>query len=325
MPAWSNDRSTMLSKILKVLLFPLTLVRLLLFGVALVWLALTEAVCMLIPIGLIRYPIYRFLTYVGCVVALLALGIISSADDLAEPRRLKLKILPQDKRKMFDSGRGSLIIVNHQGFIDVLLLGLKLAPIFVFPASDGTPVQFSLFGALRRAATCQKESATRSTTLEDIMATGKSSFQSVVIFPEGMRTVGNCVLAWKDETFKGMKEFSAGTGILSIEYVKSNYPYTPQHTVGSMFWHAFWLCCQLPHTARIVWLPTIDVAEALKSLKDKPFSEHVAKLRNLLSLMIPGAVEVSVGADMHLDFMAYWNDAQKKRYTKTPSADKKKR
>jgi len=297
----------------------------LLFGVALVWLALTEAVCMLIPIGLIRYPIYRFLTYVGCVVALLALGIVSSSDELAEPRRLKLPILAQSGRKMFDSGRGSLIFANHQGFIDVLLLGLKLSPIFVFPASDGTPVQFSLFGALRRAATCKEESAPQSTTLEAIMAKGKSSFQSIVVFPEGMRSIGNCVLAWKNETFKGMTEFKSGTGILSIEYVKSNYPYTPQHTVGSMFWHAFWLCCQLPHKAAIVWLPTKDVAEAMKVLKEKPFPEHIARVRSLLTGMIPGAVEVSVGADMHLAFMACWNDSSKKGYTKTPGAEKKKR
>jgi hypothetical protein len=274
---------------------------------------------MLIPIGVVRYPIYRFLTYVGCTVALLALGIISATDDLADRRRFKLSLKPGDVqgRKLFDSGRGALIFANHQGFIDVLLLGLKLSPIFVFPASDGTPVQFSLTGALRRAATRKEEVAPKSVTLEDIMANGRSSFQPVVVFPEGMRTTGKCVLTWKDATFKGITEFKPDTGILSIKYVESHYPYTPQHTVGSMSSHTFWLCCQLPQKAAIMWLPTKDFPEAMKAVtdKEKPFE----KVRSLL-ITLASAGDVKIGADMHFKFMEYWDESQKKGYT-----DKKKR
>merc|ERR1711918_37091 len=97
---------------------------------------------------------------------------------------------------VFDARRGALVFVNHQGLVDVLLLGLKVSPIFVFPASDGTPVQFSLLGALRRATSCQKEPAPENPqSLSDIAEKGKSSWQQVVVFAEGARTIGNCVLA----------------------------------------------------------------------------------------------------------------------------------
>jgi hypothetical protein len=251
------------------------------------------------------------LTYIACTLGLLALGIISSSDELADHRRLKLPP-PKADSAIFDTRRGALIIVNHVGLTDVLLLGLKVSPVFVFPAADGTPVSYSLLGALRRAGTCRKEEAPSPATLSDIASKAKSSWQPVAVFPEGMRTVGNSVLAWKDKTFSGMTSINADTAVMSIQYNKSGSPYTPHHTVGTAFRHVFWLCCQLPHFVSIVWLPSSDVSVALKG---KTLAEQVARLRTLLSMMIQGAVEVSIGADMHHDFMAFWDDAQKKGYT----------
>jgi len=281
------------------------------FAVAVLWLALAELVCMLIPIGFLRYPIYRALTWMGCFVALLALGIISFNDEIADHRRLKLAPPKGAEAKSFNARRGALIIVNHQGLTDVLLLGLKMSPVFVFPASDGTVVKFTLLGALRRAASCQKETPpAQAASLEEIVAKAKSAFQQVAVFPEGSRTIGNAVLAWKAKTFEGVGSFSADTALLSIQYTKTG-AYTPHHTVGTWLWHTFWLCMSMPHTAKTVWLPSADVAVALKG---KPMTEQIALLRTVLCRMIKDAVEVEVGAERHLEFMACWNETRGKAY-----------
>lgn len=311
-PLWSHHRSPLLLRLVKVLVVPIALVRLLWFAVAVLWLALTEALCMLIPIGALRYPIYRVLTYLGCFNALLALGIVSSSDELADYRRLKLVPPKTSGAKVFDAKRGALIFVNHQGLTDVLLVALKVCPVFVFAANDGTPVQFSLLGALRRATSSKKEVAPpNAPTLEEIAAKAKAAWQPVAVFPEGTRTVGNAVLPWKENTFAGSKAVAADTAIMSIQYSKTG-AYTPHQTVGTGPSHLFWLCMSLPHTAATIWLPASDVSIALKG---KPIAEQVAQLRTLLCRMIKEAVLVDVGVDTHLEFMAYWNDSHKKGYT----------
>lgn len=297
---------------LKVLLIPVALLRLLLFAVSVLWLGIAEVICMLIPIGLLRYPIYRALTYVGCFVGLLALGIVSFSDEVADHRRLKLAPPKGAAAKVFNASRGTIIFSNHQGLTDVLLLGLKISPIFVFPASDGTPVSFNLIGALRRATSCKKEVApAQSVSLKEIAAKAKSAWQQVVVFPEGSRTIGNSVLAWKERTFKGVESLAVDTALLSIQYSKTG-AYTPHHTVGTWLWHLFWLSMSMPHTVNTVWLPSNDVAVALKG---KTMIEQTALLRTLLVRMIKDAVEVAVSADTHLEFLAFWNDAQSKGYT----------
>jgi len=312
-PAWSSRRTPLLLRLLKVFFVPIALLRLLLFALAMLWLGITEMICTVIPIGFIRYPIYRALTYIGCFVALLALGIFSFSDEIADHRRLKIAPPKGTASKVFDASRGALVFVNHQGLTDVLLLGLKMSPVFVIPASDGTPVKFTLLGALCRATSIKKELAPKhsSGSLNEIAAKAKASWQQVAVFPEGSRTIGNSVLAWKEQTFKGVESFSAGAAVLSIQYSKTG-AYTPHHTVGTGLMHLFWLCMSMPHTVSTVWLPSRDVAAALK---DKTIAEQVAFLRTLLVRMIKDAVEVAVGADTHLEFMAFYRDAQSKGYT----------
>lgn len=312
-PAWSSHRTPLVLRLVKVLFVPVALLRLLLFTVAVLWLCIAEVVGMLIPLGILRYPIYRVLSKVGCTVALLALGVFSFSDELADHRRLKLAPPKGPESKVFDARSGALVFVNHQGLTDVLLLGLKMSPVFVFPASDGTPVKFNLVGALVRAMSCKKEvaPAQSASSLSEIAAKAKAAWQQVAVFPEGSRTIGNCVLACKAKTFADVKDFSADTALLSIQYTKTG-AYTPHHTVGSGLWHLFWLCMSLPHTAKTVWLPSRDVTSALKG---KPVEEQTALLRTILVRMIKDAVEVAVTADTHLEFMAFWNDAQSKGYT----------
>jgi len=315
-PLWSHHKSSLGIKAVKmVFLLPLAMLRLALFVVALVWLAFAEGLCMFIPLGFIRYPVYRALTYFGCCLALIALGLVPSGDSLADHRRLKILPPKSGGAQVFDAKRGTLVLVNQQGLTDVLYLSMKLSPTFVFPAGNGAPVRHSLLSALRRASARRPPpQVLKPSTLTDIAAAARSGWQGpVVVFAEGACTNGSCVLAWKPKTFEGMESFEkpVGTALASLQYSKTG-AYTPHHTVGTAFRHVFWMCFQPWHAVRSVWLPAADAAAAVKG---KPLQEQTALLRTVLTRMITGAVEVEVTADKHLDFMAYWDASQRKRYT----------
>jgi hypothetical protein len=234
------------------------------------------------------------------------LGILTTSETLADHRRLKLPAPKSGIGRMFNAQHGALVIVNQQGLSDILYLGMRLCPVFVFPASDGTPVEHSLIGALVRAgARRQAAPAGRTETLESIAKRARSGWRGpVVVFAEGARTTGVCVLSWRPATFAGMSSFESpvGTALMSIEYSKTG-AYTPHHTVGTSFRHIFWLCLQPYHTLRSVWLPASQVGPAIGG---KSFEDQTALLRTLLVRMIPGAVEVEVAAPRHVDFMAMW-------------------
>mmetsp|Transcript_90437 Transcript_90437/g.235450 ORF Transcript_90437/g.235450 Transcript_90437/m.235450 type:complete len:338 (-) Transcript_90437:62-1075(-) len=319
-PTWSHYKLSLPLRVLKVLvMLPVSAARLALFVVAVIWLAIVELVCSLIPIGIIRYPVYRLLTYFGCAAALFAVGVVPAGNCLADHRRLKIPPA-KETGQVFDARRGSLVIANQQGFTDVLYLCMKLCPTFVFPASGGEPTQVSLLGALRRAGARRLGMPPEHPVqLKDISEKARASWGGpVVIFPEGARTNGSCVLAWKARSFDGVAvpDKPLDAALVALEYSKTG-AYTPHHTVGTAFRHVFWLCFQPWHTVRSVWLPAKDAAGATKG---KPPAEQIALLRTVLARMLPGAVEVQVGADKHPEFMAYWDASQRKRYTNQKKA-----
>lgn len=319
-PTWSHYKLSIPLRVLKVaVMLPVSAARLAIFVAAFIWLAIVELLCSLIPIGIIRYPVYRLLTYFGCAAALFALGVVPTGDSLADHRRLKIPPA-KEAGQVFDAGRGSLVVANQQGFTDVLYLCMKLCPTFVFPASGGEPTQVSLLGALRRAGARRLPlPPEHPVQLKDISEKARASWGGpVVVFPEGARTNGSCVLSWKAKSFDGLAvaDKPLDVALVALEYSKTG-AYTPHHTVGTAFRHVFWLCFQPWHTVRSVWLPAKDAAGATKG---KPPAEQIALLRTVLVRMIPGAVEVQVGADKHQDFMGFWDASQRKRYTNQKKA-----
>lgn len=321
-PPWSHYKPSVLMRLVKVALVPVAVVRLVLFSMALIWLAVTEAVCT--PLSIVpplRRPVHFVLTMAGCGLALFALGIwhTASSSSVADHRRLKLAPPKTSSLFGFNAGSGCLVLANLQGLTDVLYLGMKMCPVFVFPAADGTPIAYSLLGALRRAGARRPALAPQQPkSLRQIAEEARSSWSGpVVVFPEGARTNGTAVLAWKANTFKGLESFEKpeGTALVSIMYSK-RWAYTPHHTVGTAFKHVAWLCFQPFHSVKSVWLPSSDVANAIKG---KSLEESTDFLRTVLVRMIPDAVEVALGAEKMQEFMAFWETSQRKGYTK-PSA-----
>jgi len=320
-PPWSNHRSSLPVRLLKCLFFlPVALLRVSLFTVALIWLALAQFLCSIIPIGLVRYPCWRLLSSVGCRLALSSLGVLCTDEAVGDYRRLKLAPPKTKGARIFDHSHGTLILANQQGFTDVLYLCAKVCPTFVFPASNGCPVEFSLLGALSRAASRRSAPPPLQTKkLADICARAKASWGGpVVVFAEGARTNGSCVISWKQSTFAEMDNVTkpVGAAVVTLEYSKTG-AYTPHHVVGTAFRHVFWLCFQPLHTMKCTWLPSSFVEPAVQG---KPLAEQVAQLRTLMARMIQGCVEIDIPAAKHIEFMAYWDASQRKGYTRPKKA-----
>eukprot|EP00913_Durusdinium_trenchii_P023665 g22232.t1 len=317
-PPWSHYKASLLMRCLKLVLLPVALMRLLTLATAAAWLLLTELLCLpLSIIPILRRPVQSLMTYAGCCLAMIGLGFwfVAGGNQVADHRRLKL-VPPKVSRSFcFDAQRGCLVIANMQGLTDVLYLGMKLCPVFVFPAADGTPVAYSLLGALRRASSDPPPAPASKQTLADIAKAAHAGWSGpVVVFAEGARTNGSAILAWKPETFAGLEAMDKphGTALVALEYSKGG-AYTPHHTVGDVVRHVLHLCLQPFHIVKACWLPACDVAVAVKG---KSLAESTALLRTVLSRMLPGAVEVEVNANKHRDFMEFWDAAQQKGYTK---------
>eukprot|EP00933_Yihiella_yeosuensis_P028333 TRINITY_DN22146_c0_g1_i1.p1 TRINITY_DN22146_c0_g1~~TRINITY_DN22146_c0_g1_i1.p1 ORF type:complete len:344 (+),score=58.38 TRINITY_DN22146_c0_g1_i1:124-1155(+) len=320
-PAWSNYKASLPMKLLKVVMIPFGFIRLLGFGVGILLLAFAELLCMMLsPIPPVRRSVQFILTYAGSSMALHSMGFwfTSGSSSLADHRRLKIPP-PKVQRSLwpFSADHGCIVIANMQAMTDILFLAQKMCPVYVFPAADGTPIVFtSLLAALRRAGARRPAMPPANPqSLTQIAEDARKAWRGpVVVFAEGARTNGSCVLAFKPKTFQGVESFEkpAGVALAALEYSKSG-AYTPHHVVGTSFRHLFWLAIQPIHTVQAQWLPACDIES---SLKGKPVPEQISLLRSVLTRMIPGAVEVEVNADKHQDFMAYWETSQRKGYTK---------
>lgn len=317
-PPWSHYKVGVLGRCLKVVMLPVLLMRLLVLLTAGIWLLVAELVCL--PLGIIpplRRPVQWLLNYAGCCLALIALGFwfVAGGNQVADHRRLKLMPPKVSRSICFDAPRGALVLANMQGLTDVLYLGMKLCPVFVFPAADGSPIAYSLLGALARAAAERLPPPSATQTLPEILQAAHAGWKGpVVMFPEGARTNGSAILAWKPGSFKGLEAMDKpyGTALVALEYSKGG-AYTPHHTVGSALQHVLHLSFQPFHTVRTSWLPASDVAVAVKG---KALGDSLTLLHTVLSRMVPGAVEVEVNADKHKDFMEFWEASQRKGYTK---------
>jgi len=316
-PAWIQYRSPIPVRIVKVLvMLPVAIIRLALLLIALLWIALGELICMLIPMGVIRYPIQRLFQRMGCSLALSALGLLWIGEEMADYRRLKLPVSKnQSASPASDSKSGALIIANQQSFTDILYFGWKVSPVFVFVVADGAPIRVGIFGALKRASLAKPEAPRgRPVDLNKALVEARDGWQPVVLFPEGSRTNGSGILPWQDRTFEGMQSLDKPVcaTLCALEYSKTG-AYTPHHTIGGLFYHVFFICLQPWHTLKAVWLASADASAAAKG---KPVLEQTALLRTLVSRMLPQAVEFSIPATTHTRFMEYWYTSQKKSYTK---------
>lgn len=126
-----------------------------------------------------------------------------------------------------------------------MYLAAAFSPIFAIPVADsksGAPTlaAMSFFGALR--ASMGHARPTTGEPLDAIVARGKSRGAPVVVFSEGVRTNGQCVLAMMP--FVGKVELGANT-VHMIGFKHTTTFASLPFTAGSVWGHLFHVCRQL--------------------------------------------------------------------------------
>jgi 1-acyl-sn-glycerol-3-phosphate acyltransferase len=118
--------------------------------------------------------------------------------------------------------RGALIVANHQGFWDMLLLASRFPLRFITSVEVGEdPIQ----GRLARAAGCVfVERRDRSGIAREVSAVAKhlSNGNGIVLFAEGTSTNGSRVLPFKKSFFAAAIEAQVPIVPITINYQKVN-------------------------------------------------------------------------------------------------------
>eukprot|EP00386_Alphamonas_edax_P010081 GDKI01032829.1.p1 GENE.GDKI01032829.1~~GDKI01032829.1.p1 ORF type:complete len:335 (-),score=77.33 GDKI01032829.1:189-1193(-) len=314
-PAWSNYKPSFITQALKfIVMFPVSILRYTLFGVTLLSLFLAYLLTSLIPIPPVKRLLRRLLYGALCRTALLLLGFFSAKELPVDHRRLKLRqpLKEQHGSALKHCTNGTLVVCNYTSPCDVLYLAGRLAPTFAVVHEDGTLSAVGVFGALGHALGFKlKEGTGNFKTITSLCHSAKQhGWGPVVYFPEGCKSNGSCVLAFKQECWG--EGFPEDVCVVGVVYGRTG-AYTPHHTVNSGWWHLYRMCYEPYHT---LTLTAVGPSDVTPTIKGKPATEQSDTVRNLLSRVCGNLPLVNSTAEQLAEFEAYWRNTQGKKYAK---------
>ncbi|ETV94872.1 hypothetical protein H310_11529 [Aphanomyces invadans] len=226
-------------------------------------------------------------------------------DEAANAKRLGLLAPGTKPPTLSGIQAGDVIVTNHTSVFDVLYLGFRYSPTFVFPcasdASKGVVQSFGLLGAIAQALAPPLATVSNPLKLQDVI---RQASGPVVIFPEGTRSNGKAVLSF-------LPVLDALPSSTRIHLVAIRYEYkaiAPTHTCGSAVWHLCRLFSHVYHTIKVTTLPCELVAKG----------STPQQLQALLASMLR-TKGVELSCDDFISFNAYW--AHVNRGGRQPASD----
>jgi hypothetical protein len=206
-PCWMNYRSPIAVKVLRALIcYPFGFVRLVLIICCAVLVGVANVIYMLIPLGILRRPVQRILDSVLLTIWMVIGGFAKwpflglggkITETHANYRRLKL-LGSGAPNHAPGAGipHGCAVFTTYQSFFDILYFTSKMSPVYAFPSADGAFTAYNFFGALAYA-TDFAIPANGEKSLAEICQEAKDSYSGpVIVFAEGERTNGSCIMAW---------------------------------------------------------------------------------------------------------------------------------
>lgn len=189
----------------------------------------------------------RVLDLLAAHLMLIAIGVWPGCARWQDFTKQASRAAPADRKNQVATSPngGDVVVCNWTSYSDVLYLAAAFSPIFAIPVADsksGAPTlaAMSFFGALR--ASMGHARPTTGEPLDAIVARGKSRGAPVVVFSEGVRTNGQCVLAMMP--FVGKVELGANT-VHMIGFKHTTTFASLPFTAGSVWGHLFHVCRQL--------------------------------------------------------------------------------
>eukprot|EP01135_Chromosphaera_perkinsii_P009396 Nk52_evm72s1737 gene=Nk52_evmTU72s1737 len=250
-----------------------------------------------IPVAILRRPVDRFVTAICCRLALFFLGFWwINSDTVTLAKNIREKNSPESK--ISNNGKlrsGDIIICNHTSYVDILYLGFRYTPVFVYTPNkwDENSAEFasseaadankegdngsvvvgvkllSLLQALKHTVQCPEYSLNSDgnnkkgngdmTVKEVVEKSRKSCAGPVVLFPEGSSSNGRSLLhptLFECGLLSGVDLTSCYIQIVGMKYPFTHF--SPSYTVGSVWMHLFRLCCQMTNYLDVKFLCSRD-------------------------------------------------------------------
>ncbi|PHJ23520.1 transmembrane protein [Cystoisospora suis] len=371
-----------LSLILSALLFLLAILRLLLLSFAALWTAVVQQVLIVFaPFSRLYWYLSLWLLAFPKRLALYSLGVFRLEEQRADFRRLKIRAPPPNSPSPcasllslpvspFSSLSGSatgglsaadakriascrVCFSNFTSFVEPLYLSYRLNPQFVLIHEKGG-FSFCSFWEILRFSLQFRLAPGRGTyrSLSSLLvahATRSSPAIPVVIFPEGQKSNGLCILQWwaGEEKSSAVGFDAAALRLLegriaevgcmySSIFVKGSerqktslgrrVPYGPAHTINSPLTHLRCLLSEVCSNGLVaIWASPTDVQQASSQARGagggdgraEDSETAVACLRDVMVRMMPGIASVNNKSGRDLaPFVDYWEKTQKEQYLK---------
>ncbi|CBZ51573.1 conserved hypothetical protein [Neospora caninum Liverpool] len=347
---------------------------LLLLSAALLAITLQQILLVFSPLPSLHWILSLWVLALPARVALLALGVWRLDEQSADFRRLKIRAPPPNAPAPWSTflalpasptlpaGASSeakrirscrVCLSNFTGLVEPLYLFYRLAPQFVLLHEQGGFSFCSVWAMLKfsmQFRLAPGKGAFRSLSAL-LLAHQKSSSSRIplVIFPEGQKSNGTCILQWTAAgaaAGKGEREsLSSGFDTAALQLLdgriaevgclytalatggragspaRGSVPYGPPHTVHSPLRHLRLSLAERSHAVAPIWASPAAV-QASVQLQSRGASaappEAVECLREVMIRMLPGVtgVQTKGGADLQA-FNAYWEKTQKEQYLKS--------
>ncbi|CAI7722410.1 conserved Plasmodium protein, unknown function [Plasmodium vivax] len=323
LPVWVNNKLSVHEKLLKFLLFPLVLCRFCFLSLTLIFMIFLNSLVNLFIFQCVKDFFYQIIQGIYCRLLLFYLGFFYMDEEYASHKRVKIKCMKKKIPFSYDD-YGHIYLSNFTSFVDILYLAYRLNPLFVIINKNGSlsPVFFfDLIKLSLQFSLPNKKGEFKNLEQVHVFAKNKK-IKSVVIFPEGMKSNGSCILLWKNEIFTHSEYVIKNKcNLIAFTYETSLIPkkwslfYTSPHTVFNPVLHIILLCFNIYNKIKIVWLSEKDIAESLREFDFSHCDELVHYLRSLMGLMKPtGGTLVNVKADLLEKFVKYWNLTRGRAY-----------
>ncbi|XP_026194366.1 uncharacterized protein LOC34621027 [Cyclospora cayetanensis] len=240
----------------------------------------------------------------------------------------------------------SLCLSSFTSFVEPLYLQMRLNPIFVGIHADGSLSILSFWGILKYAfsfelaAGCGQFPSLSALLLSlEGRNAGKKFIPPIVVFPEGQKSNGSCLLLWNSKGLDAaaLNRLRGRVTLLGFVYSpeavhsarkgSAEPVYTAPHTVNSPLRHLLLLLVQLRQCMRCIWVPPEDVLTCQQQQQERqqqqllplqhqlqPVPEQqqgeLESLRCILLRAVPGLVAVNKRGQDLKAFNEYWNQQQ---------------
>lgn len=129
-----------------------------------------------------------------------------------------------------------LLVANHQGFLDILVLGAAIEVVFVAKSEIGHWPGLGHLASITGTIYIDRASARDAIRVSEVIGNAVRGGAAVVIFPEGKATDGSSVLPFKPALLESAAREQMTVYAATLHYDRDEAKWYGDETFGTNFW-----------------------------------------------------------------------------------------